>query len=175
MGETCCSQNQTAFKCGSHRYVVKNLTSTPLLLTSKEKSLVTKLLKLVTLALHSTSMMTDYVETVTYFCCILSVIAVISNIASFVYTKKTFNENAPYRILQIECIVTTSCQLGFFGVLLGSLQESPNLLMCISASSVTMFDHSILYITRTALSSVRYVIYTFSILVSLQPYNIFVL
>ena len=120
-------------------------------------------------------MMTDYVETVTYFCCILSVIAVISNIACLVYTKKTFNENAPYRILQIECIVTTSCQLGFFGVLLGSLQESPNLLMCISASSVTMFDHSILYITRTALSSVRYVIYTFSILVSLQPYNIFVL
>ena len=109
-------------------------------------------------------MMTDYVETVTYFCCILSVIAVISNIACLVYTKKTFNENAPYRILQIECIVTTSCQLGFFGVLLGSLQESPNLLMCISASSVTMFDHSILYITRTALSRVRYDRNTFLVL-----------
>ena len=54
VGETCCSQNQTAFECGSHRYVVKNLTSTPLLLTSKEKSLVTKLLKLLTLALDST-------------------------------------------------------------------------------------------------------------------------
>ena len=121
------------------------------------------------------NMMTDYVETVTYFCCILSVIAVISNIACLVYTKKTFNENAPYRILQIECIITTSCQLGFFGVLLGSLQESPNLVMCISASSVAMFDHCMLYITRTALSRVRYVIYTFSILVSLQPYNIFVL
>ena len=175
VGETCCSQNQTAFECGSHRYVVKNLTSTPLLLTSKEKSLVTKLLKLVTLALHSTSMMTDYVEAVTYICFILSVIAAISNIASFVYTKKTFNENVPYRILQIECIITTLCQLGFLGVLLGSLQESPNLVMCISASSVAMFDHCMLYITRTALSRVRYVIYTFSILVSLQPYNIFVL
>ena len=48
------ARNQTAFECGSHRYVVKNLTSTPLLLTYKEKSLVTKLLKLLTLALHST-------------------------------------------------------------------------------------------------------------------------
>ena len=102
-------------------------------------------------------MMTDYVEAVTYVCFILSVIAVISNIACFVYTKKTFNENTPYRILRIECVITTLCQLGFISVLLGSLQESPYPAMCISASSVAMFDHSILYVTRSALSRARYI------------------
>ena len=109
-------------------------------------------------------MMTDYVEAFTYIGFILTVIAVISNIASFVYTKKTFNENVPYRILQIECIITTLCQLGFCGVLLGSLQESPNLMMCISATSVAMFDHCMVYVTRTALSRVRYDRNTFLVL-----------
>ena len=101
-------------------------------------------------------MVSNYVEALTYICLALSPIAAISNIASFFYTKKTFNDNAPYRILQIECVITTLCQFGYVGILLGSLQESPYLAMCISASSVSMFDFSILYITRTALSRVRY-------------------
>ena len=101
-------------------------------------------------------MVINYVEAVTYICLALSPIAAIANITSFFYTKKTFNDNAPYRILQIECAITTVCQFGYIGILLGSLQESPSIAMCISASSVSMFDFSVLYITRTALSRVRY-------------------
>ena len=100
-------------------------------------------------------MVIDYVEAVTYICLALSPIAGITNILCYFYTKKTFNENTPYRILRIECVITTLCQLGFISVLLGSLQESPYPAMCISASSVAMFDHSILYVTRSALSRAR--------------------
>ena len=100
-------------------------------------------------------MPTDCIEIATYLCVVLSVIAAISNIVCYFYTKKTFNENTPYRILRIECVITTLCQLGFISVLLGSLQESPYPAMCISASSVAMFDHSILYVTRSALSRAR--------------------
>ena len=101
-------------------------------------------------------MVINYTEAVTYICLALSPIAGITNILCYFYTKKTFNDNAPYRILQIECAITTVCQFGYIGILLGSLQESPSLAMCISASSVSMFDFSVLYITRTALSRVRY-------------------
>ena len=101
-------------------------------------------------------MVINYTEAVTYICLALSPIAGITNILCYFYTKKTFNDNAPYRILQIECAITTVCQFGYIGILLGSLQESPSIAMCISASSVSMFDFSVLYITRTALSRVRY-------------------
>ena len=119
-------------------------------------------------------MVINYVEAVTYICLALSPIAAIANITSFFYTKKTFNDNAPYRILQIECAITTVCQFGYIGILLGSLQESPSIAMCISASSVSMFDFSVLYITRTALSRVRYEFlkgYT-SLFLALQKINL---
>ena len=101
-------------------------------------------------------MVINYTEAVTYICLALSPIAGITNILCYFYTKKTFNDNAPYRILRIECVITTLCQVGYICVFLGSLQETPYLAICIPACSVSMFGFSILFITRTALSRVRY-------------------
>ena len=101
-------------------------------------------------------MVINYTEAVTYICLALSPIAGITNILCYFYTKKTFNDNAPYRILRIECVITTLCQVGYICVFLGSLHETPYLAICISACSVSMFGFSILFITRTALSRVRY-------------------
>ena len=101
-------------------------------------------------------MVINYTEAVTYICLALSPIAGVTNILCYFYTKKTFNDNAPYRILRIECVITTLSQIGYIGVFLGSLQETPYLAICISACSVSMFGFSILFITRTALSRVRY-------------------
>ena len=101
-------------------------------------------------------MVINYVEAVTYICLALSPIAGITNILCYFYTKKTFNDNAPYRILRIECVITTLSQIGYIGVFIGSLQETPYLAICIPACSASMFGFSILFITRTALSRVRY-------------------
>ena len=76
----------------------------------------------------------DEILMITYFEVGLSLLTMLANIVNLFCLRKWFVSSVVYQIQQIDSLVTAVCQIGYIGILQGSISDAPNTYICNAAS-----------------------------------------
>ena len=70
----------------------------------------------------------------------LSILVLITGAITAATIEYKFPKSFVFRVIQIDCIVSSVCQLGIIASLLSSITEEPNILICSVASALSGFS-----------------------------------
>ena len=70
----------------------------------------------------------------TYIAIGVSILIAIVGLANFVWLQYKFPRRFVFKVLQMDCLVCSVSQAGFIGILLSSIAEEPNSIVCANAA-----------------------------------------
>ena len=99
----------------------------------------------------------DEILMATYFEVGLSLLTMLANIVNLFCLRKWFVSSVVYQIQQIDSFVTAVCQIGYIGILLSSISDTPNTYICNAASCLFNISAIHFFLSNLLMVSARYI------------------